>query len=78
MRRNLCRPLLEHLHLELTLNQVPHEIVVVDDGSQDRTWEVLQQLRAKIPGLRPVKTTGNTALAARWCPACAICRGTPW
>ena len=23
---------LEHLHLEFTLNNVPHEIVVVDDG----------------------------------------------
>src|SRR5208283_2317479 len=26
----------EHLHLELKLNRVPHEIVVVDDGSRDR------------------------------------------
>ena len=36
---------LEHLHLEFSLNQVPHEIVVVDDGSRDKTWEVLQSLR---------------------------------
>ena len=33
---------IEHLYLEFSLNQVPHEIVAVDDGSQDRTWEVLQ------------------------------------
>jgi dolichol-phosphate mannosyltransferase len=50
---------LEHLHLEFSLNQVPHEIVVVDDGSRDRTWEVLQQLRAKVPGLRPIQNTGE-------------------
>lgn len=32
----------EHLHVELRLRGVPHEIVVVDDGSRDRTWEILQ------------------------------------
>ena len=46
---------IEHLHLEFSLNQVPHEIVVVDDGSRDRTWEVLQQLQTKVPVLRPIQ-----------------------
>jgi dolichol-phosphate mannosyltransferase len=51
--------MIEHLHLEFELHQMPHEIVVVDDGSSDRTWEVLQQLKKKIPVLRPIQNTGG-------------------
>ncbi len=38
---------------------VPHEIVVVDDGSRDRTWAVLHELQAgPVPTLRPVQNRG--------------------
>jgi dolichol-phosphate mannosyltransferase len=48
----------EHLHLELSLNHVPHEIVVVDDGSTDRTWDILLGLQAHNAALTPVKNEG--------------------
>src|SRR6185295_10946825 len=48
-----------HLHVELHERKVPHEIVVVDDGSRDRTWEILQELRAQIPVLQPTQVTGE-------------------
>jgi dolichol-phosphate mannosyltransferase len=49
----------EHLHLELRLKEIPHEIVVVDDGSKDRTWELLQELKERLPELKPVQNGGR-------------------
>jgi dolichol-phosphate mannosyltransferase len=48
----------EHLHLELSLRGVPHEIVVVDDGSSDSTWAILQQVQSTMKELHPVKSPG--------------------
>jgi dolichol-phosphate mannosyltransferase len=48
----------EHLHIELRLRDVPHGIVVVDDGSTDRTWEILQELRARVTTLTPIENRG--------------------
>ena len=50
--------MVEHLHGELERSHVPHEIVVVDDGSNDATWSILESLRARIPTLRPLQNPG--------------------
>jgi len=46
------------IHEEFTRESVPHEIVVVDDGSRDSTWSVLQGLKAEVPTLVPVQNPG--------------------
>ncbi|MDR2463807.1 MAG: glycosyltransferase family 2 protein [Verrucomicrobiales bacterium] len=46
------------LSIRLTAERIPHQIVVVDDGSNDATWEILTKLRAEIPALNPVRNPG--------------------
>ncbi len=50
----------EHLHLELELRGLPHKIIVVDDGSTDHTWQILQEeakhLNNTSPAHRPTET----------------------
>jgi dolichol-phosphate mannosyltransferase len=48
----------EHLDVELRLQGIPHQIVVVDDGSTDSTWRILGELQERIPALGPVQNPG--------------------
>ncbi len=52
-------PTITGLTAHLEREGVPHEIVVVDDGSRDRTWEVLQELKARHPALSPTRNASG-------------------
>src|SRR5215204_4949500 len=49
----------EDIFQTLSAHNIPHEIVVVDDGSKDRTWAVLTELQKKFPTLAPTKNSGE-------------------
>lgn len=42
----------EHLHVELRLHNVVHEIIVVDDASADGTWKIINEIKSRIPVLK--------------------------
>jgi len=60
---------LREIHTSFTAAAIPHEIVVIDDGSTDKTWAVLQSLATEIPTLAPVQNPGPHGFG------CAIIHG---
>ncbi|MEO5960506.1 MAG: glycosyltransferase family 2 protein [Opitutaceae bacterium] len=54
---------------------IPHEIVVVDDGSKDRTWAVIQRLKADIPTLAPARNPGPHGFGRAVVHGLGRCRG---
>jgi dolichol-phosphate mannosyltransferase len=49
----------EHLSVELGNHRIPHEIIVVDDGSTDSTWQKIQELSVRLPNIRPLQNCGS-------------------
>lgn len=55
-------PLIEML--EVTLRDIPHEILIVDDNSPDGTWRVAQMLAERLPTLRVLRRIGRRGLSS--------------
>ena len=50
--------------LAATLAELPHEIIVVDDDSPDRTWEVAEEIARANPAVRVIRRFNATGLSS--------------
>lgn len=53
----------KHLYRELSRHQIPHEIIVVNDGSSDKTEKVLEENKDFVPTLRILRNPGPYGFA---------------
>lgn len=53
------RPLVERLEPVLAAASSRHELVLVNDGSRDRSWQVVQELAREKPWIRGIDLTRN-------------------
>lgn len=52
-----------------------YELIIVDDGSSDNTWAVLQELSEKYPMLRALRLTRNFGKESALCAGLEMARG---
>jgi dolichol-phosphate mannosyltransferase len=69
------RKLIESILAAVEPMQIPHEIVVTDDCSQDRSWEILKELAANDSRIRVQKFSTNRGKSAAGWAGMKIARG---
>ncbi|TSC58907.1 MAG: dolichol-phosphate mannosyltransferase [Candidatus Peregrinibacteria bacterium Greene0416_19] len=50
--------------VQQALGSVPYEIIIVDDDSPDRTWEVAREMGKADPGIRVIRRVGRWGLSS--------------
>ena len=56
--------LMEEIHHEMTRHGYSYEVVMVDDGSSDNSWEVINQLKIKYPQIKGIRFQRNYGKSA--------------
>src|SRR6266478_8141485 len=63
------------IHAEVSKTGLPMEMIVVDDGSTDGTWQVLEKLAEQLPEVKAVQFSRNFGKEAAICAGMAYSTG---
>jgi len=63
------------IHAEVSKTGLPTEIIVIDDGSTDNTWQILGTIVQQMPGLKALQFSRNFGKEAAICAGLAYSRG---
>lgn len=69
------RAVLRELRQELSRIDISYEIVLVDDGSPDDTWNVVSDEATKSPAIRAIKLSRNFGKESALCAGLELTRG---
>lgn len=65
----------DRIHQVLDASDIPHELIFVDDGSKDQTWEKIKQAGEAFSFVRGVKFSRNFGKEAAICSGLAASKG---
>src|SRR5262249_45804523 len=68
-------PVLDAVRNALATLPVTYEILVIDDGSQDQTWQIISEEVKSSPHLRGVRLSRNFGKESALCAGLEIARG---
>src|SRR5262249_9469028 len=55
------------IHAEASKTGLPMELIVIDDGSTDDTWQVVETVAGQLPGIRALQFSRNFGKEAAIC-----------
>lgn len=56
--------LMTWIHRVVTENKLSHEVIMIDDGSTDNSWQIIEQLRSTYPQLKGIRFQRNYGKSA--------------
>ncbi len=56
----------ERIRRSLEVNDIPFEVILIDDGSEDNTWEMIEKMSSKKTNFFGIKNSENMGIYESW------------